>query len=106
MIKPGYITAEMSKHFEEAIRLGVEGGKYLLCLENIWLFMREFGGGGKGKRRGLYGGSVSLPLTFRCKCWFKKGIVVVIYYIGVIPENFRKKCKFIFEFVITAAEDM
>jgi hypothetical protein len=50
---------------------------------------------GKGKRRGLYGGSVSLPLTFRCKCWFKKGIVVVIYYIGVISENFRGKCKFI-----------
>jgi hypothetical protein len=34
MIKPGYITAEMSKHFEEAIRLGVEGGVHTVGIRS------------------------------------------------------------------------
>ena len=34
MIKPGYITAEMSKHFEEAIRLEVETGVHTVGIRS------------------------------------------------------------------------
>jgi len=33
-IKPGYITAEMSKHFEEVIRLGVEAGVHTVGIRS------------------------------------------------------------------------
>ncbi len=32
MIKPGYINVEMSKDFEEAVRLGAEAGVHIVCI--------------------------------------------------------------------------
>lgn len=37
MIKPGYINSEMSKDFEEAVRLGAEAGVHTVCIRtSIW----------------------------------------------------------------------
>ena len=46
----------------------------------------------KGKRRGLYGGSIFYLLPFTKKLDIWKGIVAVTLNIGIILQNFRKNC--------------
>ena len=50
--------------------------------------MLSVNGGGKGKRRGLYGGSFFTSYLSLKALDVRKGIVAVIHNIGIIPQNF------------------